>query len=341
MGVTSTRSDTLRERFQNTDIWLWLLMRLNRWILTAFILAGVFMGLVAAATLELDPFRMLVANHDAMWWIFSTFITAIITSVTLVVTLNQLVLSQELGAVGDQRERMQASMTFRQDIEDQLDLDVSPPEPAAFMQLLVDQSKQQAEQLRDVVMGDRDEELQKRIDDYVEDLVENAEAVSDGLDDAQFGTFDVIWAIFQFNYSWKIVEARQIKTQHQDAFSEEAHEVFDEMIEVLKLFGPAREHFKTLYFQWELVNLSRALLYIAIPALVIIGSVLMNIGPNAVPGTTLGIDNLVWVASAAYTIGLAPFVVLVAYVLRIATMAKRTLAIGPFILRETESEEEE
>jgi hypothetical protein len=67
----------------------------------------------------------------------------------------------------------------------------------------------------------------------------------------------------------------------------------------------------------------------------------MNIGPNAVPGTTLGMDNLVWVASGAYTIGLAPFVVLVAYVLRIATMAKRTLAIGPFILRETESGEGE
>lgn len=116
--------------------------------------------------------------------------------------------------------------------------------------------------------------------------------------------------------------------------------MFDDLIDVLELFGPAREHFKTLYFQWEIVNLSRVLLYISVPALVIVGVVLMNLGPDVAPGTTFGIDNLVWVASAVYTVGLAPFVVFLVYVLRIATMAKRTLAMGPFILRETEREAE-
>ncbi|WP_336365072.1 hypothetical protein [Halalkalicoccus salilacus] len=112
------------------------------------------------------------------------------------------------------------------------------------------------------------------------------------------------------------------------------------MIEILKLFGPAREHFKTLYFEWELVNLSNALLYISVPVLIIIGLVLMYLGPGAVPGTFLGVDNLTWVAAAAYTIELAPFVVLLSYILRIGTMAKRTLAIGPFILREADREDD-
>jgi hypothetical protein len=35
-------------------------------------------------------------------------------------------------------------------------------------------------------------------------------------------------------------------------------------------------------------------------------------------------------------VAVAPFAVLLAYVLRIATVTGRTLSIGPFILRETE-----
>jgi len=338
--MSDISDSTPREGAQVMGIRLWVLMRLNRWVLTVFILGGVFAGLLIGSTLGLAPFRTLVANHNAIWWIFAAFIGAIITGVTLVVTLNQLVLSQELGAAGDQRERMQEAIDFRSEVEDTADVSVSPPEPAAFMQLLVNRSQTQAELLRNAVEADRDAELAGKVDDYVADLVENAESVSRKLDNAQFGTFDVVWASFQFNYSWKVFRARQIRSQHEDAFTGEAEDVLNGLIDSLKLFGAAREHFKTLHFQWALVDLSRVLLYISVPALVVVGVVLMNVGPDTAPGTTLGVDNLVWIASAVYTVGLAPFVVFLVYVLRIATMAKRTLAIGPFILRETEHEAE-
>ncbi len=338
--IEADPTGSILQRLRAFDLGQWTLMRLNRWVLSGVLLVVVFAGLVSGARLGLDPFRALVANHDTMWWIFSNFIGAIITGVTLVVTLNQLVLSQELGAVGEQRERMSESMDFRQTVEDTIDIDVSPPEPASFMKMLVERSRAQAEELRNVMEDERDEELKEKVDDYVDDLTDNADTVSEKLDNAQFGTFDVIWAIFRFNYSWKIFSARQIRNQHQDSFSDEADQKFEDMIDVLKLFGPAREHFKTLYFQWELVNLSRALLYISVPALIIVGLVLMYLGPGAVPGTFLGIDKLVWVAAAAYTVGVAPFIVLLAYILRIGTVAKRTLAMGPFILRENEREDD-
>jgi hypothetical protein len=311
-------------------------MRLNRGVLTVLILGGVFGGLLLGATLDLDPFRTLVTNHDAVWWISAAFIGTIITGVMLVVTLNQLVLSQELGAAGDQRERMEEAMEFQQEVEDSVGVNVSPAEPASFMQLLVDSSQAQAEELRNAVEADHNDELVGNVNDYTADLIENAESVSKTLDGAQFGTFDVVWATFQFDYSKGIFDARQIKNQHQDAFTEEVDEAVTHLIDILRLFGPAREHVKTLYFQWELVNLSRALLYISVPALVIVGVVLMNLGPDAMPGTTLGLDNLIWIVSGVYTVSLAPFVVFLVYILRIATIAKRTLAMGPFILREME-----
>jgi len=48
------------------------------------------------------------------------------------------------------------------------------------------------------------------------------------------------------------------------------------------------------------------------------------------------VETLVFVIAAAATISLVPFLVLLAYVVRIATVTKHTLSIGPFILRETD-----
>jgi hypothetical protein len=299
-----------------------------------------FVGLVLLSFAGLSPFRTLVEDADALQNLFSSMIGPIITGVTLVVTIGQLVLSQELGAVGDQRERMNEAMDFRRDIEDASGMGISPPEPAAFIRELVAATEDSAERLRDVIEDERDEELRERVNEYVDALDEHAETVREEIEDAQFGTFDVIWTALDFNYSWKIFQARKIRDQHSESLSEEANDAIDEMIDMLQFFGPAREHFKTLYFQWELINLSRALLYVAPPALVVVAGMIMYVDTDAVTGATLGIDNLVLLTSAAFAVGVLPFVVLLAYVLRIATVAQRTLAMGPFILRESSRDAE-
>lgn len=42
------------------------------------------------------------------------------------------------------------------------------------------------------------------------------------------------------------------------------------------------------------------------------------------------------VLALTITISLLPFLILISYMLRIATITKHTLAVGPFILRETD-----
>ncbi|WP_222919834.1 hypothetical protein [Natrinema sp. SYSU A 869] len=337
----SDSSGVLSQRAGVGGLRLWVLLRMGRWLFTAVILVTVFAVLVGCSLLGLTPLRIIVAQHNGTFWIFSAFIGAIITGTSIVVTINQLVLSQELGAVGDQRERMQDAMDFRKDIEDSLEKeDVTPPEPAAFLYELVDGVEEEANDLEQTVADDHGDEIQAKVSDYVDDAIENAQVVKDDLEDAQFGTFDVIWNALNFNYSRKIYDARKIRADYGDELSDDADDELDEMIEILKFFGPAREHFKTLYFQWELINLSRALLYISVPALVAMGLLMMYIDASALPGTTLSVDNLVWLTSAGFVIGIAPFVVFIVYILRIATVAKRTLAMGPFILRKSERDED-
>jgi hypothetical protein len=102
------------------------------------------------------------------------------------------------------------------------------------------------------------------------------------------------------------------------------------------MFGLAREHFKTLYFQWYLINLSRRILIASVPALLVSTGMALFVDIEGYVWTVSGVDTLVLFVSLAVTVAVLPFVLLLSYVIRIATVTKYTLSIGPFILRETE-----
>lgn len=329
-------ADTLRERASSNRVKLWLLMAANRRLLTAFILLFLFVALVALDTFNFTSFQAALAKSDPVETLFQGLVGAIITGVTLVVTLSQLVLSQELGAVGDQQERMEEAMSFRRNVEDQTKVVISPPEPAAFLRGLAEAAGDRAEALAKAVGSDRTDTAAQETRTLTESIANNARKVTEQFEGAQFGTFEVVSASLNFNYSWKIYQARRLKNEHEDSFSQEVLSAFDELIEVMTLFGPAREHFKTLYFEWELIDLSRGMVYLAVPALFVSIGSLMYLGtPNLIQGVFLGIANVTWIVSAAVTVSVSPFVLLLSYILRIVTVAKLTLAMGPFILQET------
>jgi hypothetical protein len=333
-------ADTMVERSSNSRWKLWLLLNGNRWLVTALLAAFAFVGLLAVSQLSPVSLTALMGEKEPVHFLFQALVTSLITGVTLVLTINQLVLSQELGAVDDQRGRLEGSLEFHEDVEDVIDAPISPPDPASFLQAIIDASQDRAIEFRDAVDDSRDEEFEERVDDFVDNVTSHAETVHGELDDAQFGTYEVIRAALDYNYSWKIFRARRLRNVHADSFTDEAREAHDQLLESLKLFGLAREHFKTLYFQWELINLSRGIMYVSVPALVVAMSMIAFFDADAVTGTVFGVDTVVWIVVAAATVSIVPFLLLVSFVLRLGTMAKRTLAIGPFILRESNRDEE-
>ncbi|WP_336328618.1 hypothetical protein, partial [Halovenus sp. HT40] len=244
--------------------------------------------------------------------------------------------SQEQGPVGDQRERMEGAMAFRKDVEDVIEEPVSPAQPSAFLRSLVKLTQRHAVAVSDAVENIDDKTLNDQVATFTENLKRNADAVQSSLKDSQFGEFDVIFSALNYNYSWKLYAARRIRAENEDVLTEEAHHALDELSNALELFGPAREHFKTLYFQWALIDLSRTMLYSSIPALLTAVAGILYLEPALFPGTVFGVRTLVVVVSAGVAVSLLPFAFLFSYILRIVTVAKRTLSIGPFILRETD-----
>lgn len=97
----------------------------------------------------------------------------------------------------------------------------------------------------------------EEIESYADGLLEHSQVVISELANTNFGSFEVLLPILNYNYSWKIFAARSLREKYADSLSADAEETFDELIESLRFFGPAREHFKTLYVQWEIINISR------------------------------------------------------------------------------------
>jgi len=178
--------------------------------------------------------------------------------------------------------------------------------------------------------------LRSRTDRLVENVRENSEEIDAQLETSDFGEFGVLRSGLNYNYSWKIYAVRRLRHEHESSLDADELAAFDELIASLTLFGPALEHFKSLYFQWELVHLTRSMLYSGLPGVIGATATVLYLDPPPIPGSTLGVDDVVWLVSASATIALVPFFLLASYVVRIATVSKRTGSLGPFILRRAE-----
>jgi len=331
-GTADSAADTMGERAGESRQKLWLLLEADRRLLTVAATAAVFVGFVVAVATLGPPFTEQLADGDAIDTLFSGMITAIVTGATLVVTIGQLVLTQENGPLGDQHERMADSMAVRESIAAVVDGPV-PTDPAAFLDALLAAAVERARSLE----SELDAEDAAAVDAVAEltgDVTDNATPVRERLDGATFGSFAVLSAALDFDYSWNIAAIERIRDDHGAALSVDDADRLDDLEEALSLFGPAREHVKTLYFQWALIDLSQLILYAAVPAVVVAGVMVAVVDAGTVSGSLLGVDAVVLLVGGAFAVTLVPFLLFVTYVLRILTVAKRTLAIEPLVLRE-------
>lgn len=327
--------ESMAERMDEPRVRFWFLLDGDRWAITSLLTVSLFIILVISGTIGPSSFRSVMSSTNQVGIAFQAFIASLVTGVTLVVTIGQLVLSQELGSLKTKRERMEDAVDFRRDV-DSIFGTIGPPDPETFLRNLVQESKERAETIEKNLRENSNNELREQVDEFVTALVENANEVEDQLEDAEFGEFNLLRTAMNYNHSWKLYGALWLKSEYEDSLDDEEQRAFDELIDVLMIFGPLREHFKSLYFQWELVRLIRSILITAFPALAVAIATLLFLAPTSFPGVTFGVANIIWIVSASSAITIIPFFVLTSIVLRIATIAKRTSAIGPFILHESD-----
>ncbi|MFC7195954.1 hypothetical protein ACFQL4_17170 [Halosimplex aquaticum] len=332
--LVAESADSLRERAGENRVKLWLFIEADRRLVAAAAALFVFGSLATIGALVSNPIALL-RSGDPVETTFQALLGAIITGVTLVVTLNQLVLSQEFGTIDQQRDRFGATMSVRESVGDHVDPEIAPSDPSRFVRSIVSAAADDADAARAATHAGTPADASAAVAALADGIRSNADVVTEQLDGASFGTFDVLSAALDFNYSAKIYEARRIRARYADDLPDSAVGALDELLATLELFAPAREHVKTLLIQWELIDLSRYVLLSAVPALIVTLYMLLFHAPGTPADPVFGVPLAVFVVSAAVTVALVPFLVLLAYILRIASVTKRTLAIGPFTIRDT------
>lgn len=294
----------------------WFLVDGDRWTVTGTVLLAVYLLTVAVVLAAPAAPAVYITADPSVATMLLYFITGIVTIITLVLTINQLVLSHQIGPVSNQQQEIRSMLDHRSDAKQVLDGTV-PEEPAAFLTALLH------------TITDTAATIQGRHDDRAGDTVltriqDDAAPVIATLDEAPFGTTAFLAAIMAYRGSDKLgaIRSRNIKAAEDEPVAQ--------LESALELFAISEEYFKTAYIQTQLIALSRALVYTAIPTLIVVSYGTQFLRPDTFPGTVLGIPTLLLVTAAVFAITLLPFTLLITYMARLVVLARTTVFTGPF-----------
>ena len=299
----------------------WMLLRGNRFAVASVILAGMVVVLTVSLLL-LEP----NLNAKRMRWLFNGLVNGLLSLVTIILTINQLMLSRQFGSPSSLYERLDDRIDFRMRVEDETESVIAPSQPGGFMRVLFRALHGRATELSEEATPD-DDRLRNEIADYVDTVRDQTNDVADDLE-AQPFEMDGLLTILNYDDSWQFYTTRRFQTIYGDQFSDRATELLEEMRELLKQIDTARQYFKTLYLQRELAQLSRRIVYVGAVAIVT-ASVVLLAYRNAWALSVAFLPSVVAI-SLLTAITLSPVAVLFSYALRLATVSRRTVVFGPF-----------
>ena len=303
----------------------WLLLEGNRWVVVGVLLGVVFVGsnlLGIAGVVGSDEGGLVTT-------LFGTIISGLFSFVPIVVAVNQLTVSQLFATPEDLRERIDSIQDFRRSIEQRLPGEpVSPTEPARFLGAVVEIVSQRATALRQAGMELDDGEAAERIEEYITVVHAQTKELDERLGGTNLRLIEVLLPMMGDGYSENVNVARQLQDEHGEDLSESANELLADLRDLFIAMDVIRQYFKALYLQQELSILSRLIAYSGMGAfLVSVFQILLFANGQPLAGHPLALHVLV---SGSLTVAFLPFAILFSFILRIATIAKRTAAPGAF-----------
>ncbi|WP_423747320.1 hypothetical protein V5735_24220 (plasmid) [Haladaptatus sp. SPP-AMP-3] len=316
------KDDSLSSTVKN-----WILLDGNRLVVTGLIGLSVFVVLYGLWEAGIISFQ----NSSAITRLSSGLIAGEFSLLTIVLAINQLILSQEMGPAGKILERLDGMMEFRHRFERVADVDVTPPEPVEMLNALAHSTMSEVDRLESTTTGIENSNLKNLISSYCTLTKESIANIQKILDESKPGAFSALSGAISENYGWQAHLAREIQAKYGDHLSEESLDSLESIIELMKVFSIARTHFKTIYIRRELGSASRYFLLIGIPG--VLSAYVLSAIYGGSTGVLISKSLVSPVAIVLITISTLPIALLASYILRTATVARRTANIGPMVLQ--------
>lgn len=303
----------------------WLFFDANRWLIIGLLTVGTILAFLALVWADVLRYQ----DESGVQLLMSALIAGNFTLVTIVITVNQLVLSREFGKPHTLRERNEGIQAFRNDVETAVGQSIDPADPRRFLRTIVGALHDHATRLRETTTGLDDPQLVDEIETFTSAVRDQTADLDDDLAGTQFGKFDVLVSLLFYRIAWQLHGARRLRKGHGEALPADAVDLLEDINTLLRQLNISRQYLQTLYLQRELAQLSRLLLYVGFPAL-LVSAITMMAYPTDIRtvGSPLALQTAVIVAS---TVAFVPLAILLSYVVRISTIVSRMALLSPFI----------
>ncbi|WP_222914461.1 hypothetical protein [Natrinema sp. SYSU A 869] len=320
----------LAGRHPFTGFTRWFLLTGNRLSVSLVILVGIGVAFVVVGGSGLAT---VTAPSRVMWYLNGT-VNGLLTLVPISVGVNQIVLSHEFGSIQDLHERRTDVTDFRERVEDRTDTPVSSPYASAFFGTLLSSVSDTASSFqRGRDSSQADDQIPDDLETVAEAVVDEANRANDELEANSSSMLQTLVVMLNYDNSSQFYEIRRLQTELSSR-DDEPTEKLQQIKELFVEIDAARQFLKTVVVERQLARLSRLLIYTGIPAVTIaaigifrypdISDLALSHGVRVVVVGTLLITTLV------------PLVILSAYILRVATIARQTAAFGPFLPESTD-----
>ena len=324
------RIERLRQFLGNNRFIWWFLYGGNR--------PAVATGLVVTAFivyLVLGWLNIIFLPGTRLMWLLNGLVNGLLSLVTIVLTVNQLVLSQQFDSMGELSNRLDQMIDFRMQVEEMTGTNVTPVVPGEFFTDLLAALGERAEELGEGASEYDDDQLADEINQYATDLTEQTNQIHEQVKNSE-GTFAVLLTILDYNNSRHFYTARRLQTAYADVHTETTKTALNEIRELYKQINTTRQYFKTVYLQRELSELSRMIIYTGIIA-VLVASVMMLTYKDMATATLNPPVYHILLSGSLVAIQ-SPLAVLFSYAARAATISRKTAAFGPFIPEEEQQQ---
>lgn len=181
----------------------WLLVTGNRWTVSVVALFLVGLGLIGIGAIWTDELVTLFTEAQVVQTILNTLLGGIILLVSIAVSVNSIILSQEITVLGEQEEEVEETFAFRDSVQEHTEADVSPARPAAFLEVIFEAIRINVQELLDSVSDDSTA-LHHQVKKLRNDMVRQAKSAQNQLETGEFGTSEVLFAGIEYDYSRRV-----------------------------------------------------------------------------------------------------------------------------------------
>jgi outer membrane biosynthesis protein TonB len=326
VGV-SLLASLVRESDRPNPARRWFLLAGNRWAIVGSLVVSFFVGSLLLGLTNVIG----IQESDFVTTMFSTIIAGLFSFVPIVVSVNNVALGRMFDGPDALRERVDGVRAFRNRVEAMApDVTVSPTDPAGFLSVLAGTLLERTDRLAESVAvaesaAMQDEQTATEVEAFGDAVGRVAASIRDELDGTDPAVFDLLLPMMNHDYSQLVNEARSLRHRVEDP---EVSAALADLGETLTALDVARQYFKTMYVQDELARLSRLVAYSGLTAFLSSTLVIMIYASGYPP--VQHETPLLLLVTLSLAVAFAPFAILFAYVVRLATVVKRTAAPGAF-----------